>query len=69
MILYPDFTISLGNQEKVGSFLTLANNNVLRKIKQSYDIIYQKIDDVLVVAENGVAFNRVEEDMLGYLKS
>ena len=57
MIFNPHLTISLRYQEKVGSFLTLADNDVFWKIKQSCDIINQKVYNVLVVTEDGVAFD------------
>jgi len=67
VILDPDFAVALGNQEQVLSALVLLHDGVFGHEEQSDDVVYQKLYQFLVPAENRVRRDSVAENVLRHV--
>jgi hypothetical protein len=57
VILHPNFAVTFCDKEEIGAILALGDDDILWQIEQSIDIVNQKVNDVFLSIEYGVAFN------------
>ncbi len=59
MIFYPHFTVTFRNEKEVGAVLTLADDGIFWQVKQSLQIVNQKVYDISISMKDWIALDRI----------
>ena len=63
MIFHVDFTVTLGYEEELVTILALLDDRILRLFEQSYDVVNEEVNNILVSGKYLITINGTRKDM------